>query len=41
MLRNGFAIYGGYSINLPENWTEKLYELNLLYSNGSVNIYGA
>jgi hypothetical protein len=40
MLRNGFAMYGGYSINLPENWTEKLYELNLLYSNGPVNIYG-
>jgi hypothetical protein len=40
MLKNGYVLYGGYSVDLPENWTEKLYDLNLTYSNGHVNIYG-
>ncbi len=40
MSRNGYVIYGGYSVDLPENWTKKLYDLSLSYSNGPVNVYG-
>jgi hypothetical protein len=40
MLRNGYVIGGGYSIDLPSGWPERLYGLNLLYSNAAVNIYG-
>jgi len=40
MARNGYVVYGGYSIDLPENWTERLYALNLPYSNGPVSVYG-
>ena len=40
MARNGYVIYGGYSVDLPENWTEKLYDLNVVYSNGPVNVNG-
>jgi len=40
MLRNGYVLYEGYSVDLPQNWTEKLYGLNLLYSDGSVKIFG-
>ncbi|MDW8050817.1 MAG: hypothetical protein RMI99_07155, partial [Nitrososphaerota archaeon] len=39
MYRNGYVIYGGYSINLPESSAEKLRELNHIYSNGPVNVY--
>jgi hypothetical protein len=40
MLRNGYVIYKGYSVELPEDWKEKLNDFNLIYSNGPVNIYG-
>ncbi len=39
MLWNGYVLYGGYSVDLPKNWTEKLYKLNIVYSNKPVNIY--
>ncbi len=39
MLRNGYVLYGGYSVDLPQNWTEKLNDLNLVYSNGHVNVH--
>lgn len=40
MFINGYVIYGGYSIDLPGKWIEKLYSLNLIYSNSYVNVYG-
>jgi hypothetical protein len=40
MFRNGYVVGGGYSIDLPSDWPERLYGLNLLYSNSVVNIYG-
>jgi putative flippase GtrA len=40
MLWNGYVLYGGYSVDLPKNWTEKLCKLNIVYSNKLVNIYG-
>jgi hypothetical protein len=40
MFRNGYALFGCYSLNLPENWTEKIYNLNVIYFNGVVGIYG-
>jgi len=39
MLKNGYVVYGGYSVDLPENWTEKASSLNLAYSNGLANVY--
>jgi len=39
MPENGYVLYGGYSVNLPENWTEKLCDLNIAYSNGLVKLY--
>jgi len=39
MLKNGYVLYGGYSIDLPKNWTEKTNNLDLIYSNGQVEIY--
>lgn len=39
MLRNGYVLYGGYSIDLPENWMEKASQLNLIYSNGAASLY--
>jgi hypothetical protein len=39
MLKNGYVVYGGYSVDLPKNWTEKASILNLAYSNGLANIY--
>ena len=33
MVRNGYVIYGGYSLDLPEDWMEKALQLNLVYSN--------
>jgi hypothetical protein len=40
MLRNGYVLGGSYSVDLPRNWTERLYVLSLLYSNGPVSVYG-
>ena len=39
MLRNGYVLWEGYSVDLPQNWMEKLYDLNLVYSNGPVNVH--
>jgi hypothetical protein len=39
MERNGYVIYGGYSVDLPENWMEKTFQLNLIYSNRVAHIY--
>lgn len=39
MLRNGYVLHGGYSIDLPENWMERASQLNLVYSNGIANVY--
>ncbi|MEM4700198.1 MAG: hypothetical protein QXT74_04530, partial [Candidatus Nezhaarchaeales archaeon] len=39
MARSGYVVYGGYSIDLPEGWMERVYDLNDIYSNGVVNIY--
>jgi len=40
MLKNGYVLYGGYSVDMPENWTEKVRYLNLIYLNGPVSVYG-
>jgi len=39
MFKNGYVVYGGYSVDLPENWTEEASSLNQVYSNGLANIY--
>jgi len=39
MLRNGYVLYSGCSVDLPEGWTEKAYNLNLIYSSGTATIY--
>lgn len=39
MARNGYVVYGGYSVDLPERWMERIYDLSLVYSNGVVNIH--
>ncbi len=39
MVKNGYVIYGGYSVDLPENWMEKTSQMNLIYSNKVTNIY--
>ena len=39
MLRNGYVLYGGYSMDLPRDWIGRLNGLNLIYSNGQVEIY--
>ena len=37
--RNGYVVYGGYSLDLPEGWMERTLQLNLIYSNKAVCIY--
>lgn len=39
MARNGYVVYGGYSVDLPGRWIERVYNLSLIYSSGVVNIY--
>ncbi|MEM3666936.1 MAG: hypothetical protein QW222_07650 [Candidatus Bathyarchaeia archaeon] len=39
MQKNGYVLYEGCSIDLPENWTGKLRILNLIYSNSYTKIY--
>lgn len=39
MLRNGYVIYGGYSVDMSKDWVEKVNSLNLVYSNGQVKVY--
>jgi|GEM_PF-497103 len=38
---NGYVIYGGYSVDLPRNWLERVYELNLVHFNGVVSVYSS
>ncbi|MEM2894157.1 MAG: DUF1616 domain-containing protein [Candidatus Bathyarchaeia archaeon] len=39
MLKSGYVVYGGYSVDLPENFMERAYKLSLIYSNGRVDGY--
>ena len=39
MLENGYVVHGGYSINLPSDWTENTRELDLVYFNSIIGIY--
>jgi hypothetical protein len=39
MLRNGYVLYGGYSVNLPEKWVQKIFQLSLVYSNGAAAVH--
>jgi hypothetical protein len=39
MFKNGYVVYGGYSVDLPENWAERASSLNHVYSNGLANVY--
>ena len=39
MKRNGYVFYGGYSVDLPEDWMERAGNLSLVYYNGIVNVY--
>jgi hypothetical protein len=39
MLRNVCVVYGGYSVDLPEDWAEKASSLNHVYLNGLANVY--
>jgi len=41
MQKNGYVLYSGYVIDLPEDWVEKANNLNRIYSNGIVTLYGA
>jgi len=38
MLKNGYVL-GYHGIDLPENWIEKTFQLNLIYSNGLASVY--
>lgn len=38
MMKNGYVVYGGYSVDLSEDWIEKTYDLDIVYANGMVNI---
>lgn len=39
MIKNGYVMYGGYSVDLPFGWHEKTLNLNHIYSNGIADIY--
>jgi len=38
MVKNGYVLSTSYSVDLPENWMEKLSSLNSIYSNGHVTV---
>jgi len=38
MLKNGYVL-GLHGVDIPENWIEKAFQLNLIYSNGLTDIY--
>jgi hypothetical protein len=38
MSKNGYVFHAGYGVDLPENWTGRANELNLVYSNGGVRV---
>lgn len=39
MVENGYVFYGGYSVDLPSGWTERIAGLSQIYSNGFVKVY--
>jgi hypothetical protein len=39
MAKNGYVTLASYSVDLPEDWTKRLFTLNLVYSNGNVTVY--
>jgi hypothetical protein len=39
MYTNGYVLYSGNVLALPENWTQQLTTLNCVYSNNMVNLY--
>jgi hypothetical protein len=39
MTRNGYVVYGGYSVDMPENWMERSGNLSLVYSNGIADVH--
>ncbi len=39
MSTNGYVLYGGNVLALPENWTSRLAALDCVYSNNMVNLY--
>ncbi len=39
MLKNRYALPSGYVLDLPEDWIERTNDLNLIYSNGPVQIH--
>ncbi|NHW44421.1 MAG: hypothetical protein HA491_01590 [Candidatus Verstraetearchaeota archaeon] len=39
MARNGYVVWGGYSVDLPSDWVERARSLNLVYSNGAASVY--
>jgi hypothetical protein len=39
MSTNGYVVYSGNVMALPQNWTSKLHDLNQVYSNNMVNLY--
>jgi hypothetical protein len=41
MMRNGYVVYGGYSIDLSRGWMEKVFQLDLVYSSRAVRVYAA
>jgi hypothetical protein len=41
MSSNGYVVYGGYALELPSNWSGKLSELNHVYANNMVSLYGS
>jgi len=38
MLKNGYVL-GFHGVDLPENWTEKAHQLDLIYYNGLASLY--
>jgi hypothetical protein len=39
MYRNGYVLYSGTPVALPQNWTAKLVDFNQIYSNNEVTLY--
>lgn len=39
MLRNGYVLHSGISVDLPEGWVERAYNLSLIYSSRAVAVY--
>ena len=39
MLRNGYVVWGGYSVDLPSDWVDRAHSLSRVYSNGVASVY--